>query len=89
MKIQSGFLLRNIVDEWVVMPTGERALTIPGAMVLNEVAVVIWNALQTPTTFDSLLEAIRVEFDVDVDTAAEDLRAFLDQLRSVGALDED
>lgn len=38
MKIRDGFVLRNVVDEFIVMPTGENIAKFEGAVVLNEVS---------------------------------------------------
>lgn len=44
---------------------------------LNEVAGFIWKTLKKPQTFDSLLEEIKNNYEVDNITAKNDLEEFL------------
>ena len=49
-------------------------------------AVVLWKHLSSWSTLDELVETILSTFDVDRETAATDVAQFIEQLRSVGAL---
>jgi hypothetical protein len=46
MKVKEGFILRNIVDEWIVMPTGTNIQNFEAAIVLNEVSAFLWRLLE-------------------------------------------
>lgn len=82
MKIAEGFVLRNILDEWIVMPTGTNIKKFEGAVVLNEVSAFIWKKLENPTSRDDLLNAVLEEFDIGEEDAARDLDEFLVQLEA-------
>lgn len=89
MKTKNGFVLREIVGEHIVMPTGENINKFEGALVLNEVSAFLWENLNAPICKDDLLALLLAEFDVEEAVAAQDLDHFLDQLRSHNLLEED
>ena len=88
MKIKEGFILRDVMDEHIVMPTGDNIAKFEGAVVLNEVSAFIYKLLEHPVCRDDLLAAIVSEYDVDEATAAEDLDALLDKLAEMGVLEK-
>lgn len=89
MKIKDGFILRNIADEWVVVPIGERALRMQGALILNDVASFLWKQLSSSVSYEAVLDALLSQYDIDPITAQEDLNAFLQKIREIDALDEE
>jgi hypothetical protein len=89
MKIKEGFVLRNVMDEHIVMPAGKNIDTFEGALVLNDVSSFIWERLMQPVCRDDLLSLVLAEFDVDRGVASADLDVFLDKLRAHGVLDEE
>lgn len=88
MKIKNGFMARQIVGEWVVIPVGERVADFNAIITLNETAVFIWQQLEQGIEKEALLNALTDEFDVPRDEAAADLDEFLGNLRSNGILEE-
>lgn len=88
MKIKEGFVLRNVMDEYIVMPTGDNIAKFDGAVVLNEVSAFIYKLLETPVCRDDVLRAVLDEFDVDEATASADLDALLDKLADMGVLEK-
>ena len=89
MKAKTGFVLRNVVGEYMLMPTGENVSTFKGTVLLNEVSAFVWKKLQSPQTRDDLLQAVLQEFDVDEATAAEDLDALLEKLNGFELLESE
>ena len=89
MKAKPGFVLRNIVDEFILMPTGENIGRFNGTLLMNEVSAFVWNKLQDSVTRDDLLEAITEEYDVGREKAAADLDALLKALRDHGVIEDD
>lgn len=88
MKIKEGFVLRNVVDEFIVMPTGDNIAKFEGAVVLNEVSAFIFKQLENPVSRDDLLTAMLNEYDVDEATAAADLDALLEKFAEMGVLEK-
>ena len=87
MKIQKEFVLREIAGDYVIIPTGKTALTFNGLITVNEVGSELWKMLQSDVTFEALTKGILEIYDVDEETAKEDIREFLDTLEKGGVLD--
>lgn len=88
MKIKEGFVLRNVMDEFIVMPTGDNIARFDGAVVLNEVSAFIYKLLETPIGKEDLLSAVLAEYDVEEATAAADLDHILNQFADMGILEQ-
>lgn len=87
MKRKEGFVLRNVMDEFIVMPTGSNIAKFEGAVVLNEVSAFIYRLLENPMSREDLLIAILNEYDVEEATASADLDALLNKLAGMGVLE--
>ncbi|HIZ13068.1 MAG TPA: PqqD family protein [Candidatus Mediterraneibacter stercorigallinarum] len=88
MKVQKEFVLREIAGDYVIIPTGKTVLTFNGLITVNEVGADLWKMLQSEVTFDDLLNGILETYDVDEETAREDIQEFLDTLIEGGILDK-
>jgi hypothetical protein len=88
MQLKQGFVLRNVADEYMVMPTNENIDKFNGTVVLSETAAFIFEQLKQPISREDLLTAMLAEFDVDEATAARDLDALLAQFRELGLLED-
>ena len=89
MKANPGFILRNVVDEYILMPTGDKIGKFNGTVLLNEVSALVWEKLQNPISREDLLKAILDEFEVEKAVAAADLDALLAKLKEYGVISED
>ena len=85
MKIKDGLLLCKVGDSSVVMATGS-TMHLEGLTTVNETGEFIWSLLQDDTDEDAIVRAMCEEFDVDAQTAREDVRAFLQMLQKAGFL---
>ncbi len=88
MKVRKDFVLRETAGDYMIIPTGRTVRSLDGLITVNEVGADLWNMLQSEVTFDDLLRGILTIYDVDEETAEEDIREFLDTLRERGILDE-
>ena len=84
MKAKPGFVLRNVVDEHILMPTGDMIGKFNGTVLLNDVSAFVWEKLQNPVSRDDLLRAILDEFEVEKAVASADLDALLATLKEFG-----
>ena len=87
MKIRDGFVLRNVVDEYIVMPTGDNIAKFDGAVVLNEVSAFVFEQMKRPVSREDVLEAVLNEFEVDEATAAADLDQLIGKLTEMGLIE--
>ncbi len=88
MKIKGRFVVRNIAGDTVIVPVGETALKYNGIITTNKTGAALWEALEQETDMESLVQLITDRFEVDRDTAAADVNAFLDRLRKAEILEE-
>lgn len=89
MKVNKKFILRKVAKEHLLIPTGEMALKVKGLVAMSESANLLYQKLQTGCTRDDLIAALLAEYDVPAGVAAEDVDAFLDQMRQLEMLVED
>ena len=88
MKARDGFVLRNIMGDYILSPTGSRIKEFRATIVMNELSAFVWNKLQEEVTRNELIDAILSEYDVDSDNAAKDLDELLTKFREYGMLEE-
>ena len=88
MKINGRFVVRDIAGDTVIVPVGETALKYNGMITTNKTGAALWSALENETDFDSLIRLLVEKYEVDQDTAASDVKAFLEQMRKAGLLEE-
>ena len=88
MKINKNFILRQVIDMWVVLPLADKTVDFNGLITLNESGVLLWKTLENGADMDALVAALMSEYDVTAQQARLDVEAFLEKLRSVACLDE-
>lgn len=87
MHINSGFTLRNICGEQVILYTGSHATDFSELPVLNEVACFLWDFMQqTDFSEAQLTEQLCKVYNTDYQTALYDVRIFLTSLKSKGII---
>ena len=89
MKAKQGFILRNVVDEYILMPVGDNIGKFNGTVLLNEVSAFIWEKLQNPISKEDLLQSVLDEFEVEKAVAMADLDALLATLKEYGVIEDD
>ena len=89
MKAKPGFVLRNVMDEHILMPTGDNVGVFKGAVLLNNVAAMVWEKLQNPVSKDDLLRAVLERFDVEEAVASADLDRLLRDMMEKGMIVDD
>lgn len=87
MKIKEGFLLREIAGNPVVVPTGIQTVNLNGMITLSQTGALLWRELEKGADQKDLVDAMLNEYDIDRETASEDITAFLDKLKNAGILE--
>ena len=87
MKINSEYVLRQVADMYVVIPTGKATLQFDGIINLNETGRMLWQILEKETSKEALVEALTQKFDVSSDEAEQDVEEFLGTLKQAGCLE--
>lgn len=87
MKIKKGFIVRKIGGQSVAVAIGEMSKTFNGMIRLNETGKFLWDALSKGAEEDDLVSKILEEYEIDEATARADVKAFVEKLKGVGALE--
>ena len=86
MKQCPDFLLRDVAGALVLVPVGAATERFPGMITLNETGKLLWEALATEQTLDSLVALMLEHYQVEADQARTDVEAFVKKLQTVGAV---
>ena len=65
MKKIQEFILREVADEYILIPTGKTTETFNGIISLSETGAFIYEHLEEAPSFDALVDMITKEYDVD------------------------
>lgn len=88
MRIVPGFVVRQIAGETIAIPTSSAARELSGLLALNGSGRFLFDLLQSEQTESALVQALLDTYEIDSATAQEDVREFLEILRSSGVLIE-
>ena len=89
MKIKSGFELRHVCGEYLIIAQGIENIDFSKMIHLNESAAFLWNeAIKGPFTTAQLAEALCKEYDVDAATAEKDVRSIMEAWMREGVVEE-
>lgn len=88
MKIKPGYMLRKVVEIYVIIGIGDENYAPNQIMSLNETGVFLWRILEEGAERDQLVARLLAEYDVDEQTATADVDAFLTSLREKALIAE-
>ena len=88
MKIKEGFVLRTVDDMHIVVAVGKAAAHFNGMITLNETGAFLWKQLENGCDEQALIAALCAAFEVDAETAEQDVQAFVQSALQAGLLDE-
>lgn len=86
MKKIKEFILREIADEYLLIPTGSTTEEFNGIITLTETAAFIYNHIEEAESFDDLLNMIIKEYEIDKQTAANDAYQFINHMLMNGMI---
>ena len=82
MKIADGFVLKKVADSYVVVPTGQNVVDFTSMITINETGEFIWRQLGSETTIEEIATAMCNEYEIDYETAKNDVEAFVEILKN-------
>lgn len=82
------FIYRKIVDEIILVPIHQDIADLDSIFSLNKIGAFLWENLEQPKSKSELAQAILEEYDVNQNTAQQDLDSFIDAMLNFGALQE-
>ena len=86
MKIVDGFSLKTIADNNIVVPVGSNTVSFKAIITLNESGAFLWRELENDKTEEQLVKAKLEEYDVDEETVRNDVREFINNMRTANLL---
>lgn len=85
MKAKTGFNLRNVCGEQVIVAEGRENIDFSNIISMNETSAYLWNAIQDKDfTVDNLVKLLMQEYDVDEQTARKDAQSLANQWLEAG-----
>ena len=87
MRIKDGFVLRKVMDNYVVVSVGESSKTFRGMIKLNVTAVEIWNGIAAGLDRNAIVDALLDKYDADVSTVERDVDSTLALLSEQGIVE--
>ena len=88
MKLKAGFMLKKIIDDYIVVPTGDNIVDFAVAVSLNETGAFLWKELETEKSFEELVDALSKEYEIAEDEVVEDVKEFVELLKTHSFLQE-
>ncbi|WP_426350930.1 PqqD family protein [Alloiococcus sp. CFN-8] len=86
MRISKDFIMREIAGDRVIVPTGSAVMNFNGLIMVNEVGAFLWEKLQEETNLELLTKNVLEEYEVDENTARNDIEEFISKLQEGGIL---
>ena len=74
------YVLREIVGEYMLIPTGKLSMTVHGAITISESAAYLWGYMDKGKTVEELCNLLMKEYDVDKETALIDVKEMIDSM---------
>ena len=81
MKLNPDFIPRELMDDFLLLPSGQAALDFNGIITLNEMGRAIFQLLPQVESGAELTQRLLEEYDVGEAELRADLSEFLGQLR--------
>ena len=80
MKIKEGFMLRNVADNYVVVPMGKEAADFNGMITLNETGAFMWKCLEKGCTKDELVTKVLEEYEAEEEQVIQSVERFVKEI---------
>lgn len=87
MKIKSGFILRKVADNHIVVAVGARAKEFNGMITLSESSAILWKLLEKGAEKEELISALQKEYNVETAVVTADVEKFIKKLTEAGLVE--
>lgn len=88
LKVKSGYVLREIAGNWLIIPVGQRVVECNSIMSVNNSGAILWKSLEKGNDLDGLVQILLTEFDTDENTARTDVNEFIEAVSMKGLLEQ-
>lgn len=80
MKVKSDYVLREVADQYIVVPTGASSVDFNGIITLNKSGSKLFKLLSTDTSKEDLVKYLLDHYQVSNEDAKKDVSLFIDKL---------
>ena len=80
LKLDKEYVLRQIGNDYIIVPVGKAALNFNGMITVNETGAFLWEQLLKGTDNEGLLRTLMETYEVTPEDAERDIDEFLDVL---------
>jgi hypothetical protein len=87
-QVNPNFIMTQVADEWLVVPTGEMAQQFNGMMSLNASSRFVWEQFQKPNSTNLVLQAMKSHFEGNEHDMEVELRQFVSRCLAYKILEE-
>ena len=87
MKIKDGFVIRKVMDNYVVIAVGEASRNFQGMVKLNETAATIWGYIAEGKELDEITALMLEKYDVEESILRADIEKILKTLEQQGFIE--
>lgn len=88
MKAKSDLIVKSVAGETLLIPVGNCTDIPHGIISLSESGLFLWNQLNQERTVQDLTVALQEEYEVDSETAIQDVRRFIHELKKLNLISE-
>ncbi len=86
MKIKKQVILRTVAGESMLIPVGDTVFQYNGIFRLSETGKQLWEKIAVGEEKERLVDFLQAEYELDFETADEDVSAFLNMLKEYGII---
>lgn len=87
MKIKKGYVIRQVMGNYVIIATGEESRNFHGMVKLNETAANIWKYIAEGKDRDEIAAAMLAEYEVEEQKLRQDIDKTIEILVSQGLVE--
>ncbi|MBE6911965.1 MAG: PqqD family protein [Ruminococcaceae bacterium] len=87
MKIKEGFVLRRVLDEAIVIATGEMSKNFHGMVKLNDSGADIWEWISEGNDEKAVAKKLSEKYELSEEKAIADTKAMISQMSDAGLLE--
>ena len=88
MKIKKGFVLRRVLDEAIVVASGEASKTFHGMIKLNDSAADIWQWISDGKEAAEIAKLLSEKYEISLEKATSDTETMIKSMTENGLLTE-
>ena len=88
MKVKEGFIVKKVIDDYVVVPVGDNFMDFSSIIDLNETGAFLWQCMENDITEDELVNLLSKEYEVDASEVKDDVADFIESLKNAKLLSE-